>query len=144
MELEPSPNFVPPPPDRRPLIPQPLPVRLIAVADVRMVATAGLEADLDQFYVTMLQFERDADAAGIVYRAENFRLSFVLVEGLPERDDLRPQQIEVLSLAVAEQKLIDAELEYVRQRGLIVGSESLLLQDPAGNWVELVEAKRIM
>jgi hypothetical protein len=144
MELEPTRNVTPPPPDRRPLIPQPLPVKLVAVSDVRMLATAGREADLDKFYAAMLQFERESDSAGIVYRAENFRLIFDLVDGLPERDDLRPQQIEVLSLAEAEQKLIEAELEYVCQRGLIVGSDSLLLQDPAGNWVELLEMRRVV
>ena len=119
-------------------------MKLVAVADVRMLATAGLEVDLDRFYVGLLQFERETDEAGLIYWADNFRLIFDLIEGLVERDELRPQLIEVRSLAEAEQKLIDAEIEYTRQRGVTPGSQRLVLQDPAGNWVELVEAKRVM
>ena len=43
----------------------------------------------------------------------------------------------------AELKLVEAEHDYLRQRGLTPGQESLLLQDPAGNWVELFEVRRI-
>ena len=59
-------------------------------------------------------------------------------------DELRPVQIEVRSLREAEHKLIEAELEYERQKGLTAGSDVLLVLDPAGNWVALVEAKAIM
>ena len=32
-------------------------------------------------------------------------------------------------------------MEYTRQRGLNLGEESLVLLDPAGNWVEIVEMR---
>jgi hypothetical protein len=131
--------------DARPLMPEPLPVHLVAVNDVRLVTAAGLEKDLDAFYVAMLGFERDTDqGAGLAYHAENFRLIFEVVEPPLERDHLRPVLIEVLSLAEAEQKLIDLEIEFTRQRSITPGAESLLLLDPAGNWVELIELRRVM
>src|SRR5688572_7744007 len=44
--------------DRRPRMPEPLPVRVLAVEDVRLPATAGLEPQLDDFYVGLFGFER--------------------------------------------------------------------------------------
>lgn len=46
-------------PDRRPILPVPPPVRLIAVDDVILFASAGDEAALDRFYVGLLHFERE-------------------------------------------------------------------------------------
>src|SRR5438477_5487643 len=139
--LEPSANIVLPPRDRRPLIPQPLPVRLIAIEDVHLPAPAGREVELDKFYVGMWEFERDLNASGLVYRADNFRLRFDVIEPPIERQEVRPAQIEVRSLRQAEQKLVEAEIEYERHKGLIAGSNSLQLLDPAGNWVALSEMK---
>jgi hypothetical protein len=174
------------PGDRRPRMPEPLPVKVLAVEDVRLPATAGLESQLDDFYVGLLEFERvdvelprprpkvepmpgvrqdgrewpmirrgraglplaltGADRPhtfGPVYRAENFRVHFDLVEGLVERESLRPLGVEVPSLAATEGKLTAAEIEYVRQRGVTPGQESLLLTDPAGNWIELVGMRQL-
>lgn len=146
MELEPQPqNPVEFGIDRRPRIEQPLPVRLVAVADMTLPAQVGAEPKLDEFYVDLLQFERrpaeEIDGQTLVYRAENFRLRFDLQEGLVVRSDYRPALVEVVSLADTQQKLIERELEFARQKGLAVGEESLLLQDPAGNWIEIVEAR---
>ena len=172
--------------DRRARMPEPLPVKVLAVEDVRLPATAGLESQLDDFYVGLLGFERvDVElprprlkvepmpgvreegrewptirrgrsglppalfggdrphTLGPVYRAENSRVHFDLVEGLVERESLRPLGVEVPSLAEAEGKLTAAETEYVRQRGVTPGQESLLLTDPAGNWIELVEMRAV-
>jgi hypothetical protein len=139
-ELEPSSGFEAIE-DRRRRMEEPLPVRLVAVDDVRLRAMGGIEKELDEFYVGLWEFEREAAGAGwVVYRAENFRLKFEIVAEFPvERDSLRPQGIEVMSLAEAEHKLVEAEIEYVRQRGLTPGQESLLVLDPAGNWIELIE-----
>ena len=125
--------------DRRPRMPEPLPVRLVSVDDVRLPAPAGAEVKLDDFYVTLLEFERVEGE--LSYRADNFVLRFDVFEAPIEHESLRPQQIEVLSLNVAEKKLIDAELEYARQKSLTPGQESLLLLDPAGNWIELTERR---
>src|SRR5688500_12469174 len=46
------------PPDRRPAMPEPPPVRLISVDDVVLLAPPGVEPLLDAFYVGLLQFER--------------------------------------------------------------------------------------
>jgi hypothetical protein len=58
-------------------------------------------------------------------------------------ESLRPLGVEIPSLADAEKKLIDTEIEYLRQRGLTPGEETLLVLDPAGNWIELVEHRTV-
>ena len=128
-------------PDNRLRMPEPLPVRLIAVEDVRLPAPAGTETLLDDFYVKLLQFERLENE--LSYRADNFVLRFDVIEHPVAHDSLRPTQIEVQSFAEVEQKLIDLEIEYTRQRGVTPGQETLLLLDPAGNWVELIEHRQI-
>ena len=130
--------------DRRARMEEPLPVRLVAIADVTLPVIAGLEVELDRFYVGLLEFVSDADLRELVYRADNFAIRFIVQELLPERGEYRPTQIEVQSLLVAEQKLRDAKIEYVRQKTLTPGEESLVLLDPAGNWVELVEYRAVM
>lgn len=132
--------------DRRPRMDQPLPVRLVAVADVILPAQAGLEVALDRFYVDLLEFVKgpaEGEGQWLVYRADNFNLRFAMREGLIERSDYRPAMIEVRSLADIEHKLIDAEIEYLRQKTVAVGEESLVLRDPAGNWIEIVEWREI-
>jgi hypothetical protein len=148
-------------------MPEPPPVRLVAVDDVRLPASSGVESDLDSFYVMLLGFEREdvevkrptpriaAPATprvrqtepsletppGPVYRAENFRLRFQTVEPPVVHPSLRPQGIEVRSISETEAKLTEAEIEYSRERALVPGQESLLLQDPAGNWLALTESR---
>jgi hypothetical protein len=140
IELEPSSGLVRVE-DRRPKMDEPPPVRLIAVEDVRLLTMPGNETALDEFYAGLLEFVRDACADSIVYRAENFRLRFEVVEQIPvERDGIRPVGIQVRSLRDAERKLFENQIDYIRQRGLLPGLVSLLLQDPAGNWMELFEA----
>jgi hypothetical protein len=147
MELEPPvPGYSTPPKDRRPHMPPPPPVRLMAVEDVRAFAVAGLEAQLDDFYISLLHFEReesDADGKFQFYKAENVRLVMEIVEPPIDRPDMRPIAVEVSSLQSAEAGIIDRELEYERLRGLTAGSDSLLLQDPAGNWVSISENRGV-
>jgi hypothetical protein len=143
IELE-AETGVQPVPDRRPRMDEPLPVRLVAIADVTLPVIAGLEVDLDRFYVALLEFVRDDDRRQLIYHADNFALRFVVRELLPERGEYRPVQIEVQNLLEAEHKLMEAKIEYVRQRTLVPGEESLVLLDPAGNWVELVEYRAVM
>jgi hypothetical protein len=129
-------------PDRRPRIPEPLPVRLIAVDDVRLPAPAGVEAKLDAFYVGLLEFQRVPGRPA--YQADNFILRFEMDRDRPiPHESLRPQGIEVVSLAETEKKLIDEEIEYSRQRSLTPGQQSLLVLDPAGNWLEIEEMRLI-
>jgi hypothetical protein len=123
--------------DRRPRIPEPLPVRLVTIDDAHLPTAVGCAAELDAFYVGMLGFERETAASLLIYRAENFSLVFDVLEPPIVHDNMRPLGIEVLSLTDAESKLIEAKIDYERQRALHPGQESLLLQDPAGNWIEL-------
>jgi hypothetical protein len=166
--------------DRRPPMPEPPNVWLIAVDDVVITAPSGVEVDLDVLYVGVLKFEREeepprchralvvkpilgpdapvvppARAArplpplsagalrGPVYRADGHRLCVEVQEPPLRRDDLRPVGIEVPSLATVEAELNRREIEHVRQRGLLPGQESILLQDAAGNWLEVAERRRL-
>ncbi len=144
MELEPQSN-IKIDPDRRPRMYEALPVRLIAVEDVSLLSAAGLESALDAFYIGLFGFERDmrASTSALIYRAENFRIHFEVGEPPVLRDDYRRLGIEVPSIVEAEHKLIDAEWQYTRQRTLVNGRESLILLDPAGNGIELVDARRL-
>ncbi len=143
MELEPDTNFKPIA-DRRPRIPEPPPVKLLVVDDVTLSAPTGLETRLDEFYSALLQFERDPQPEPIAYHAENFIVRFVLSEVPPLRDDYRPLRIQVKSLDEAQDKLQRAEIGYARRRGVALGEQVLVLLDPAGNWVELVEMRVIV
>lgn len=140
MELEPA-SGIQLTVDRRPRMDEPLPVKLVAVEDVRLPARAGVEVQLDAFYVALLGFERLPPERELNYRAENVALSFEPSERPVAHENLRPQGIEVVSLAEAELKLVEGEYEYVRQRGVLPGSEAIVMRDPAGNWIELVELR---
>lgn len=141
VELEEASQSVEGKPDARPRVPEPLPVRLIAIEDVRLLAPAGVEEELDAFYVGLLLFVRVEGE--LTYRADNFDLKFEVREAPVVHDSLRPTGVEVLSLAETEKKLIDREIEYIRQRGTVAGLTTLLVLDPAGNWVEISENRVI-
>lgn len=144
MELEESSIEFKPTTDERPVMPQPPPVNLVAVADMQLGAPAGLEVQLDAFYVGLLKFEREAAAEGkIHYKADNFRIRFDIHESPANKPDVRPTGINVPSLRVLERELVNREIEYQRERGLFAGQYWLLLQDPAGNWVQIGEIRSI-
>jgi hypothetical protein len=130
-------------PDRRPRMEEPLPVKLVTVDDAMLQTGAGVERALDAFYVDLLGFVRTGSEHDLVYRADNFNLHFRVEEPPVRRDTLRALGIEVVSLATTEQKLIDAEIEYAWQKGLMPGHQSISLIDPAGNWLELTESRAI-
>jgi len=131
--------------DRRRHMPEPPPVWLVAVEDVHAPAAAGLETQLDEFYVGLLRFERQqAMTDQIIYKAENLRLCIDVVEPPVHRLDFRPIGIEVPSVAAVEQHLAQRQIEYEWQKGLTSGSQTLLLRDPAGNWVQIEERQRIL
>jgi hypothetical protein len=146
LELEKSSTNLEPQDDKRPRIEEPLPVRLVAVEDCMLPAVAGLECDLDNFYVSLLGFARDHNSSGdeIVYRADNFRLRFYVLERKMPREGYRPMGILVPSLPALVQRLDEAKIEFVRQRGLEVGSESILLCDPIGNLLEISESRIVI
>jgi len=142
MELEPSTTEFQPIYDPRPKLLPPPPVQLVSIADVNLRAVVGVEKELDAFYIGLLRMEREPalEAPGhlIVYRTENFRLRMEIVERPGPREDFRPLGVTVPSLADISKRLTDDGIEFVRQRGLWAGMDSLLLNDPAGNPVELI------
>src|SRR5438270_12649765 len=73
VELEEAPGDFRVVKDRRPVIPVPPPVSLVAAEDVRLAATVGLERELVGFSVQLLQLERDERQGGLVLRAGNVR-----------------------------------------------------------------------
>ena len=148
MELEPASTDFSPVDDSRPKLWPPLPVTLVAIADVTLPATAGLEKALDGFYVRLLGFEREENPAEsgrlLIYRAENFRLNIVINERPARREDFKPLGVVVQSLAELVQKANDAAVVFTRQRGLFAGNESLIFSDPAGNFVEVSESRLLV
>src|SRR5687768_8152794 len=100
MQLEePNPEIAfKPQADRRLRVPEPPPVKLVAVADMRVESAAGLERQLDAFYAGLLGMQRMSGEA-IAYRTENFDLYVDVLEPPVERDDYRPVRAEVKSLA---------------------------------------------
>lgn len=143
MKLEETSIDFTPRPDRRPKMPEPPPVQLVAVDDVTLDSVAGLEKEMDQFYVGLLRFERDNAADDLVYRAENFRLRCIILETPEAREDMRATGIIVPSFPELIDRLNDLEIPLIRQNGLNPGEQSLLLRDPAGNWLELFEMKLV-
>jgi hypothetical protein len=129
--------------DTRPKIFPPPPVRLATVADARLCAIAGLEIQLDKFYVELLKFERDSSHPHIAYRAENWRLCFDSHERPRPRDDYRFVGVIVPSLSDLARRFDEAGFSYDRLRGIFAGQESLLLNDPCGNMLEITESKLI-
>ena len=145
MELERSSiDFPRAPEDKRLKVPEPPPVRLVAVEDVTLDAAPADAAKLDDFYIGLLRFERDAKSPGRVYKAENVRLQFNVSESPDVRDDMRAIGVEVPSLADLELLLIERQVTYARERTLALGYTTFLLRDPAGNWLRIGQVKRIL
>lgn len=142
MELEPAGEEFQPVDDRRPKLLPPPPVQLVAIADLSLLANAGLEKELDRFYVDLLRLERDEAEQGVpelIYRAANFRLRLTVVERRPPREDFSLTGFVVPSLAELMQRLDESKIVYVRQRSIWAGTDSIILLDPAGNSIEVTE-----
>ena len=119
--------------DTRPTLPEPPPVMLVSVGDVTLDAPAGAEAKLDDFYVRLLAFERDAD--GLAFHAEKYAIRFRVVAEPEPRDDRRPLGIVTPRFDEIVEMLEHERIPYDRVRGLVAGEDGLLLRDPAGNWL---------
>ncbi len=148
MELEPATTPFEPTDDPRPRLLPPPPVNVVAIADVTLPAVAGLEKELNAFYVDLLKFETDEEETQqgqtIVYRAENVRLRLVIHEVPPPREDFRPLGVVVPLLSDLAIRLVEAKQEFIRRQGFFAGSDFLVLSDPAGNLVEVAEARQLI
>jgi hypothetical protein len=56
---------------------------------------------------------------------------------------MRPIGVEVRSLALTEAKIVERELEYERLKALVAGQDTLMLRDPAGNWIAIIESREM-
>ncbi|MDB5325842.1 MAG: hypothetical protein JWM57_1411 [Phycisphaerales bacterium] len=138
MELEEPTSQFKPTIDKRLPTPVPPPVRLLAIADMHLAAVAGLEKQLDEFYVGQLKFERDTeDKAHIAYGAEKFRLVFDVIELPSTRQDYRPVMVQISHFPDFIAGLHERQIEFEWQKGVAPGTETAFLQDPAGFWVSV-------
>ncbi|MEM8874296.1 MAG: hypothetical protein AAGD32_08545 [Planctomycetota bacterium] len=128
--------------DDRPHMPEPPPVRLLAVDDVHRPTVAGQERELDAFYTGFLPLLRES-APFPTYRAEKHALVFDVLEPPIERESYQPVALEVFDLPATEERLIDAEIEYEKVQHLTPGNDGLLLKDPAGGWVMITEYREV-
>lgn len=145
IELEPA-SGITPQADTRKHMPEPPPVRLVAVEDVHLPAAAGLETELDRFYVDLLKFVRGEHGDGlIVYHAENASLVFDVLEPPVEREKIVPTQIELLfDEQLFRQGLLEREIPFEFVRGVYPATDHLLLQDPAGNWLAVSQRRVVV
>lgn len=141
MELEPSAIPFTLRADPRKRMEQPILVLLEAVADMHLPTPRVTSDLLDTLYVAILLFKPLAVSPHLVYQADNFVLRFDLPP--QDRSDYRPVRIIVPSLADVQRQFIELEIEYTPQKGLAPGHECLVLQDPAGNWLEIREHREI-
>ena len=144
LEIEPSQGKFAKVDDARPQIEKPLPVRLVAVEDVKLITEAGLEKPLEAFYVELFGFERamcEKIGDALVLRAENFSIHFEVIEPPFEREDLRMLGVEIESLRELERELIDRVIPFEWEKGLQPGVRAIVLRDPAGNWLQIREAR---
>ncbi len=142
LELEqPSFEFVPQL-DDRPKMAQPIPVEIEAVDDLHLPAHRGDARKMHLLYRDILEFVPLAGVAHLAYQADNFAIHFDI--GSSERPGYRAVRVIVRSLADVERHLAEAQFEYERQKGLAPGEETLVLQDPDGNWLEIREHREII
>ena len=158
MELEPSSIDFVPTRDARPHMPELPPVWIDAVEHVHMLALAGRERELDEFYVGLIRLERITDVSaspqaqrliaglagpGIVYRGENAFIVFEVIEISPVRPDYRPLSLQIPHFSDFIEALNDREIEFERQRGITAGIDRVLLQDPSANWVSVAQRRSV-
>jgi hypothetical protein len=128
-------------------------VRLISIDDVTLHATPATAPLLDFFYIQLLGFERHADdlnhtennpknpVTQIIYRAEKNSVIFDIVNVVLPRDDYRPVQVATPLFDLFVRQITELEMPFEWQKGVAPGLETVLLKDPAGNWM-LVEPIR--
>ena len=129
--------------DERVRLEEPLPVKLAAVEDVRLPAPRVAVEKLDALYVQILEFVAIHGNHHPAYQADNLRIIFDHPRRELTQEDFRMVKIIVRSLAVLEAKLVDARLEYQRQKGIAPGEEMIVMQDADGNWLEIHEQREI-
>lgn len=129
--------------DDRPTLPEPPPVRVVALRDVVLPAVAGLHDKLAGFYIGLLRFRRSSDDP-LSFEAENVTLRFNLVVDFPlERDHTRPLGVQVPHYHEVLEHLEASKSDFEVVRGLVAGNDAILLRDPAGNWIAVGELREV-
>lgn len=133
IELEPSSGAIVRPDLRAPM-PEPPPVRILAVNDVHLPAAVGREAELVAFYVGVLNFTaKRVDDGPLTFVAENVDLVFDLALPPVNYENLAPTMLEVPSLRNLREMLFDREITHETMHGLMPGTEHVVVRDPGGN-----------
>lgn len=127
--------------DRRPRMEEPPPVALEAVEHVHLRQPAVAREELVRLYVDILEFVEIEAADAMTFRASNFAVHFD--NERKEDHDYRPVRVTVSSLAATEARLLEQEILYERQKGLMPGVETLVLKDADGNWIEIRERREL-
>ncbi|MGF1633337.1 MAG: VOC family protein [Phycisphaerae bacterium] len=149
MELEPgNPDFVFRA-DTRPNVPEPPPVRLAGIDDVRTAAPAEAAGALVAFYTGLLGFWRlNADDGHeqkhrLTFRAQNADLVIDLKPVREAPPEMRATGVIVPSLSALQEKLREREIPFVFDQGLAPGEEVVTLRDPAGNWLAVRDSRQV-
>lgn len=152
LPLEPSPEAaLEPVHDLRPVMPEPPPVRVIAVENVTLVAPAKHARAIDHLMTAVLPLvkevptrQADVDAGAIgVYQAENVRVVYLAREE-PPPSPRHILQLELADLRGLRQRLQDAEIEYELSKRLMPGDVRVAFLDAAGNPIEVLENRAIL
>lgn len=115
---------------------QPPPVMLQAVADVALPLDGHGDKRLDDFYVELLRFEK-IDAPLRTYRAEKHHLVFHPAGEQIFRHDAAPVGLVTPFFWELRDGLKLRKMEYRYLQGIVAGDDSLLFQDPCGNWLSV-------
>ncbi|NLX21125.1 MAG: hypothetical protein GXY55_05545 [Phycisphaerae bacterium] len=117
--------------------------RILAISDVRMTAPPAAREGIRDFYVTFVGLEpldgQEAPALVFLGRPRTGPRLIVSItdehcEPLPRRQLL----VQVANLAESAEDLLERAVPFAWSRGWTSFDRRLALQDPAGNWVELV------
>lgn len=159
--------------DARRRMPEPPPVKVLAIADVILLTTPGSEKFLDTLYLSVLRFDSD-ETAGKPRYAETFSSPSDAAERLPGKGlppsttkpgprtyhgenfsvhyhptaTLTPQQLKLIQFQVPSleeivKRLLEYEISYERFRGITLGQLHLQLTDPAGHVIQIFESRQI-
>lgn len=97
---------------------------------------------LSALYVDVLLFADASERDVVCFRADNCEVRFDRLRDSGSTD-FRPLRVVVASLQAIESSLIDAGIEYERQRGIVAGQDVLVVKDADGNWLTIRECRRI-
>jgi hypothetical protein len=124
--------------DDRPMLDEPPPVKVLAVRDVELQAADDELPAVAAFYAGLLGL-KPLDAR--TFGSATVDLRLVPPEG--ERDSLKPLGLQAQHYKQIVERLQMDEVDFEIVRGLVAGGDTILLRDPAGNWVGIGEWREV-